>query len=294
MHDINGAITALITPFDNNNKVDIESLSDLVSWQINEGIHGLLPCGTTGEISTLSQEEYKLIVKTCTTVANKRVPVIVGAGSNDTYKVINMTNESSKLGADAVLVVTPFYNKPTQDCIYEHFKIIHDNTSLPIIVYDIPSRTSVAIENHTLIRISALKKIIGIKDATALITRPLDLKNKIKNDFTWLSGNDDSSLALNLYGGKGCISVLSNIFPKLCAKMQELSLKGKHIEAVTIYKKLHHFNDVLFKETNPIPIKWALHKLRNYKPLLRRPLKEASPELQNAINIALEDYLYTD
>ena len=214
-----GSIPALITPFENN-KVDFKSFEKIIEFSINNGSNGLVPCGTTGESPTLSHEEHTKIIEECIKIADKRVPIIAGTGSNNTEEAIDYTVHADKSGADAALVVTPYYNKPTQNGLYEHFKLIAEATKLPIIIYNIPGRSIVDMSIDTMIKLSKIENIIGVKDATNDLFRPLLTKSKIKNSFCFLSGEDGTALAFLAQGGHGCISVTANVAPKLCSKMQ--------------------------------------------------------------------------
>lgn len=276
---LHGLFTALVTPFDKNGAIDENALCGLVEWQICEGIHGLVPCGTTGESSTLTFEEYCKVIQLCVEIANKRVPIVAGVGSNSTTEVIKKAKYVESIGADAVLVVAPYYNKPTQDGLYGHFKAIHDNTDIPIILYNVPGRCAVDIADTTIAKIMELERVIGVKDATGDLNRPLSLKRLVKKEISLLSGEDATALAFNIHGGCGCISVIANIVPKLCAELQNLFLKKQFEEAIELNKRLFPLNKVLFCETNPIPVKYGISLLKpNISSNLRLPLMEANED----------------
>jgi 4-hydroxy-tetrahydrodipicolinate synthase len=255
-----GSFTALVTPF-KNGKVDEDSFSRLVDWQIKQGIHGLVPVGTTGESPTLSHDEHKRVVELCIEVAAKRVPVIAGAGSNSTAEAIDFTKHAKKCGADAVLHSTGYYNKPTQEGLYQHFKAISEAVDLPIIVYNVPVRTIVDIQAATFARIAKLKNVKGIKDATANVARMSQHRQLISESLSYLSGEDGTALGFNAHGGHGCISVTSNVAPKLCAEFQNACLAGDYKKALALHDRLMPLHDALFIETNPAPVKYAAYRL---------------------------------
>ena len=232
-----GSIPALITPFKNNN-IDYDSFYKIIDWSIEQGSHGFVPCGTTGESPTLSHEEHKKVVEECIRMVDKRVPVIAGTGSNNTVEAIDFTNHAEKSGADGVLVVTPYYNKPTQEGLFYHYKKISDSTKLPIIIYNIPSRSVVDMTIDTMVKLSKLDNIIGVKDATNDLFRPLLTRAFIKKKFCYLSGEDGTVVAYLSQGGQGCISVTANIAPKLCAKLHNDWREGKFEQVFSINLKL--------------------------------------------------------
>src|SRR5688500_4484797 len=226
-----GSYTALVTPF-KNGSLDEAGFRALVNWQIQEGAHGLVPVGTTGESPTLSHDEHHKVVEWCVEEAKGRVPVIAGAGSNSTREAVSLAKHAEKAGADAVLVVTPYYNKPTQEGMYQHFKAVNDAIGIPIIIYNIPPRSVVDMSVETMARLYELKNIAGVKDATANIGRVSQQRHALGPDFIQLSGEDMTALAYNAAGGHGCISVVSNVAPRLCAEMQDLSLSGDYAGAL--------------------------------------------------------------
>jgi len=266
-----GSIPALITPFKNGN-IDYESFYKIIEWSLSEGSHGFVPCGTTGESPTLSHQEHIKVVDECVRIVDKRVPVIAGTGSNNTVEAIEFTNHAEKSGADAALVVTPYYNKPTQEGLQAHFKKIAESTSLPIIIYNIPGRSIVDMTIDTTSVLSNISNIVGVKDATNDLFRPLLTQTKIQNDFCYLSGEDGTALAYLAQGGQGCISVTANIAPKLCSDMQNLWRERKINLAQDINIKLSKIHHVLFIESSPGPVKYAAELLNLCSAETRLPL----------------------
>ncbi len=281
-----GSLVALITPF-RNGAVDEKRYQSFVEWQITEGTHGVIPCGTTGESPTLSHEEHKRVVELCVEVAKGRIPVIAGTGSNSTAEAIDFTRHAKKAGADAALVVTPYYNKPTQEGLYQHYKAIHDAVELPIIIYNIPARCVIDMSVATMARLALLPNIIGVKDATNDLARPLRTRAAIGPDFTILSGEDVTTLALLAQGGDGCISVTANIAPRACAKMHESWQKGDLAGAMQINERLGPLHDALFVETSPAPVKYAASLLEKSSPEVRLPLVAASVAAQQQVREAM-------
>ena len=266
-----GSIPALITPFKNGN-IDYESFYKIIEWSLSEGSHGFVPCGTTGESPTLSHQEHIKVVDECVRIVDKRVPVIAGTGSNNTIEAIEFTNHAEKSGADAALVVTPYYNKPTQEGLQAHFKKIAESTSLPIIIYNIPGRSIVDMTIDTMSVLSNISNIVGVKDATNDLFRPLLTQTKIQKDFCYLSGEDGTALAYLAQGGQGCISVTANIAPKLCSDMQNLWRERKINLAQDINIKLSKIHHVLFVESSPGPVKYAAELLNLCSAETRLPL----------------------
>ena len=266
-----GSIPALITPFKNGN-IDYESFYKIIEWSLSEGSHGFVPCGTTGESPTLSHQEHIKVVDECVRIVDKRVPVIAGTGSNNTVEAIEFTNHAEKSGADAALVVTPYYNKPTQEGLQAHFKKIAESTSLPIIIYNIPGRSIVDMTIDTMSVLSKISNIVGVKDATNDLFRPLLTQTKIQKDFCYLSGEDGTALAYLAQGGQGCISVTANIAPKLCSDMQNLWRERKINLAQDINIKLSKIHHVLFIESSPGPVKYAAELLNLCSAETRLPL----------------------
>jgi 4-hydroxy-tetrahydrodipicolinate synthase len=266
-----GSFTALITPF-KNGSLDEKAFRNLVEWQIAEGTHGLVPVGTTGESPTLSHDEHKLVVEWCVDQAKGRVPVIAGAGSNATKEAIELSQHAEQAGADAVLVVAPYYNKPTQEGLYQHFKAINDAIGIPIIMYNIPARSIIDISVDTMKRLYELKNIAGVKDATANLARISQQREAMGPDFNQLSGEDITCLGFMAHGGHGCISVTSNIAPRLCAEFQNACLKGDFASALKIQDKLAPLHINLFVEASPAPVKYAASQLGKCEERLRLPL----------------------
>jgi 4-hydroxy-tetrahydrodipicolinate synthase len=255
-----GSNTALITPF-KDGVVDERGFQNLVEWQIAEGTHGLVPVGTTGESPTLSHEEHKRVVELCVEAAKGRVPVIAGAGSNSTDEAIDLTRHAKKVGASATLHSTGYYNKPTQEGLYRHFKAISDAVDLPIIIYNVPPRTIVDIQVPTLARCAELKNVVGIKDATANVARVSQQRLACGKQFIQLSGEDATALGFMAHGGNGCISVTANVAPRLCSDFQKACMKGDYNTALDLHERLMPLHDALFVETNPGPVKYAAFRL---------------------------------
>ena len=282
-----GSFTALITPF-KGGSLDEDAFRRIVEWQISEGTHGLVPVGTTGESPTLSHEEHKRVVELCVETAKGRVPVIAGAGSNSTSEAIDFTRHAKKVGADAVLVVTPYYNKPTQEGLYQHFKAINDAVDIPIIIYNIPGRSVVDMSVDTMARCFALKNVVGVKDATANLARALAAaRRRCGPDFIQLSGEDATALGFMAHGGHGCISVASNIAPRLCAEFQNACLAGDYKTALALQDRLMPLHDALFCETNPGPVKYAASRLGLCEAEVRLPLVPITQASQRIVDAAL-------
>jgi 4-hydroxy-tetrahydrodipicolinate synthase len=266
-----GSMTALVTPF-KNGKVDEAAFRGHVDWQIAQGTHGLVPVGTTGESPTLSHAEHKSVVEWCISEAKGRVPVIAGAGSNNTNEAVELSRHAEKAGADAVLIVTPYYNKPNQEGLYQHYKAINDAIGIPIIIYNIPPRSIVDVSVDTMARLYELKNIVGVKDATGNIVRVSQQRQAMGPDFIQLSGEDATALAFNVHGGHGCISVSSNVAPKACADFQNASLSGDYAKALTYQDKLFPLHSALFVEPNPAGPKYALSVLGRMSDEVRLPM----------------------
>lgn len=282
-----GSITALITPF-RNGKFDEAAYSRFVEWQIIEGTHGLVPVGTTGESPTLDFDEHKRVISLTVDVAKKRVPVIAGTGSNSTDEAIELSQYAEKAGADAVLIVTPYYNKPTQEGLYQHYKAINDAISIPIIIYNIPGRSIVDMSVATMARLFELKNIAGVKDATANLARPSQTRAALGPTFCQLSGEDATALGFMAHGGAGCISVASNVAPRLCAEFQNACMAGDFKKALTLQDRLMPLHEVLFIETNPGPVKYAVSRLGFGTPDMRLPMWPISEASRNAIDTVLD------
>ena len=282
-----GVNTALITPF-KDGQIDKIALRDLVNWQIQQGVHGLVPVGTTGESPTLSHEEHDEVIEITVTEAAGRVPVIAGAGSNNTSEAIRLAKHAEEVGANAVLIVSPYYNKPTQQGLKAHFLSIADElSSIPLIVYDIPGRSVVSVKDELLAELAKHKNIIGVKDATGDAARPARLSNLIGDDFCQLSGDDATAFSYLASGGHGMISVVSNIAPKLYSDMYNSFCAGDIKTGMEINKKLMALHDGLFCEASPAPVKYAAERLRLCKSELRLPLVSVSDEAKKIIDKAL-------
>jgi 4-hydroxy-tetrahydrodipicolinate synthase len=281
-----GSFTALVTPF-KNGSIDEKAFRELVAWQIAEGTQGLVPVGTTGESPTLTHEEHRQVVEWCVKEANGRVPVVAGAGSNSTKEAIGLARHAEECGADAVLVVTPYYNKPTQEGLYQHFKAINDAIGIPIIVYNIPPRSVIDMSVDTMKRLFELPNIAGVKDATANMARVTQQRAEIGEDFNQLSGEDVTALGFMAHGGHGCISVTSNVAPRLCAEFQAACLKGDFAAALKLQDKLAPLHINLFIEASPAPIKYALSLIGKCANMLRLPMVPASERAQVAVRQAM-------
>ena len=281
-----GSFTALVTPF-KNGSVDEASFRALVDWQIAEGTQGLVPVGTTGESPTLSHEEHNAVVEWCIDQAKGRVPVVAGAGSNSTKEAIALARHAEGAGADAVLVVTPYYNKPTQEGLYQHFKAINDAIGIPIIIYNIPPRSVVDMSVDTMTRLFELKNIAGVKDATANLARVSQQRAAMGEGFIQLSGEDATALGFMAHGGHGCISVTSNVAPRLCAEFQASCLKGDYAGALTIQDQLMPLHSALFVETSPSPIKYALSLIGKCAETVRLPMVPVGPKTREAVRDAM-------
>lgn len=282
-----GSIPALITPF-RNGGIDDEGFQAFVEWQIEEGTHGLVPVGTTGESPTLTHDEHKRVVSLCIEAAASRVPVIAGAGSNSTAEAIDFAKHAKAAGADAVLSVTPYYNKPTQDGLYAHYKAIHDAVDIPIVVYNVPGRTSSNISVETLAQLSKdCPNVVGVKDATADLTRPSLQREASGPDFIQLSGEDGTALGFNAHGGIGCISVTANVAPRLCAQFQEACLEGDYKTALSLQDRLMPLHKALFVETSPAPVKYAVSVLGRASDHVRLPLMAASEAARETVRKAM-------
>ena len=282
-----GSITALITPF-NGNKVDYDTFGKFIEWQIEQGTHGIVPCGTTGESPTLNHDDHNEVIAFAIKQAKGRIPVIAGTGSNSTEEAIDMSKTAEKAGADALLIVSPYYNKPSQEGLFQHFKAINDAVGIPIIIYNIPGRSVVDIQDATLIRMLELKNIKGMKDATGNLDRISNLRPYTSSDFCYLGGDDGLALAFNALGACGTISVSSNVAPKLCAELQNLSLAGDYKKALEIHDKLIPLHRTMFCETSPAPAKYAAKLLGFGNGEVRLPLVAASDSAKNQVEKALK------
>lgn len=287
MPPFQGSITALITPF-KDDKVDAKAFQNLVEWQIDQGTHGLVPCGTTGESPTLTHDEHKQVIELCIEAAAGRVPVIAGTGSNSTAEAVELTRHAKTAGADGVLVVTPYYNKPTQEGLYLHYKAINDSADIPIVIYNIPGRSVVDMSVETMVRLFKLNNIVGVKDATASMARVSQQRAALGTDFVQLSGEDATALGFMAHGGHGCISVTANVAPALCSEFQLACLAGNFRLALQLQDRLMPLHDALFVESNPGPVKYAASKLGLCNGETRLPLAPLMPASRKKVDDALE------
>jgi 4-hydroxy-tetrahydrodipicolinate synthase len=281
-----GSLVALITPFQDG-AVDETAFQEHVAWQIGQGTHGLVPCGTTGESPALEHDEQERLIALCVEVAKGRAPVIAGTGSNSTAHTIAATRAAKAAGADAALIVCPYYNKPTQEGLYQHFKAVHDAVDLPIIIYNIPGRSAVDMSNATMARLAKLPNIVGVKDATNDLARPLKMRVEIGQEFCLLSGEDGTAVAYLAQGGDGCISVTANVAPRLCSEMHEAWQKGDVATVRRINERLIPLHDALFVETSPAPVKYAASLLGRCTAEVRQPLCQLMPETQEKVQRAM-------
>ena len=271
MPPFQGSITALITPF-KDGSLDEAAFRKLVDWQIDQGTHGLVPCGTTGESPTLDHDEHRRVIELCIEAAGGRVPVIAGTGSNSTAEAVELTRHAESAGADGVLAVTPYYNKPTQEGLYLHYNAINAAADIPIVIYNIPSRSVVDMSVETMARLFKLKNIVGVKDATANLARVSQQRAAMGHEFVQLSGEDATALGFNAHGGIGCISVTANIAPALCSEFQLACLGGNFKRALELQDRLMPLHEALFVESNPGPAKYAASKLGLCEEDTRLPL----------------------
>ncbi len=283
---IKGSIPALITPM-RGGKVDEAAFRKLISWQIAEGSHGLVPCGTTGESPTLSHEEHRRVTEICIEEANGRVPVIAGAGSNSTAEAISLAQHAKKAGADAVLCATGYYNKPSQEGLYRHYAALAEAVDIPILLYNIPGRAIVDISVETMGRLSKIANIVGVKDATANLARPIRERAACGRNWRLISGEDATTLAYMAHGGHGCISVTANVAPRLCAEFQNACMKGDFASALVMHDRLMPLHDALFVEPSPAPVKYAGSLLGLCTDEVRLPLVAATDGARALIRAAL-------
>lgn len=281
-----GSFTALITPFKNGG-IDEQAFQKFVEWQIDQGSHGLVPVGTTGESPTLSHDEHKRVVELCIETAAGRVPVIAGAGSNSTAEAVDFSRHAEKAGADGVLIVTPYYNKPTQEGLYQHYKAINDAIRIPIIIYNIPGRSVIDMSVDTMARLFKLENISGVKDATADMARTSQQRGAMGPAFNQLTGEDGSALGFMAHGGDGAISVTANVAPAHCAEFQNACLDGEFGRALEIQDRLMPLHDALFVESNPGPVKYAAERLGLCSSNTRLPLAPLSDAAKKVVDDAL-------
>jgi len=284
-----GSNVALITPF-KNNKLDVEAYIELIHFQINNGTNSIIPAGTTGESPTLSHVEHQKVIELCIKESNGKNPIIAGTGSNSTEEAISLTTHAEKVGADGALIVTPYYNKPTQEGLYQHYKAINDKCGIPILIYNIPGRSVIDMSVETMARLFELRNIVGVKDATGDLDRVDQQRKKMGKDFIQLTGNDDNALEFNKRGGVGAISVTANIAPKLCSNFQNLSVSStedKNNEAEKLDKILQPIHNSMFIESNPSPVKYAAKLLKLCDDEVRLPLVKVTESTKEIIKKAL-------
>lgn len=286
---IQGAIVAIVTPF-RNGQVDEDKYRELIEFQIEQGTHGIVPCGTTGESATLSHAEHKRVVEICLDQVKKRVPVIAGTGSNNTAEALELTKHAEAAGADAALMISPYYNKPTQEGIYQHFKMIAENTKIPIIVYNVPGRTALNMLPETVARLAEFPNIIGIKEATGDLNQGAKVIRLCPDDFIVLSGDDFTAFPLMCIGGRGVISVVSNVVPADMAAMCTAALAGDYAKAKALHYKMFPLMEAMFFETNPVPAKTALKFLGKITGEVRLPLCAMSPANEARLRQVMVQY----
>ena len=286
---IQGSIVAIVTPMFEDGRVDWKSLEKLVEWHIEQGTNSIVAVGTTGEASTLSVAEHAEVIKEIIRVANKRIPIIAGTGANSTLEAIELTKEAKQLGADAALLVTPYYNKPTQEGLYQHYKAVAETVDLPIILYNVPGRTGVDMHNETAIRLADIPQIVGIKDATGDIPRGQELLEGLKGkDMVVYSGDDATANQLIQLGAQGNISVTANIAPKIMSELCAAALAGEVDTAKQLDDQVAKLNNILFCESNPIPVKWALHEMELIGTGIRLPLTPLAEQYRTPLREELK------
>lgn len=281
-----GSYTAMVTPF-KNGELDEVSLRRNVNFQIENGTHGLVPVGTTGESPTVTEEEHKRVIQVVVEESAGRVPVMAGAGSNNPVEALAFAKAAEQSGADGILCVAGYYNRPSQEGLYQHFKFIHDASKLPIVIYNIPPRAIVDIQPETLARLAQLPRVVGVKDATGDLARPSIEKHLIGNDFSYLSGEDLTAIAYNSVGGKGCISVTSNVAPKLCSELQLACQQGDYIKAQAIHERLVPLHQALFTEPSPAGIKYAMSLIDLCTDDVRLPIMPLQADSKENIKAAM-------
>jgi 4-hydroxy-tetrahydrodipicolinate synthase len=286
---ITGSLVAIVTPMHDDGSLDLEAYRRLIDWHIAEGTHGIVAVGTTGESPTVDHDEHCLLIKTAVEAARGRVPVIAGTGGNSTAEAIELTHYAKQAGADATLQVVPYYNKPTQEGLYQHFRKVAETCGLPVILYNVPGRTVADLSNETTLRLAQVPGIVGLKDATGDLARAADLLRRLPAGFAVYSGNDDSALSLMLLGGHGVISVVANVVPRLFSQMCRAALDGDLPRARQLNNQQLPLAFRLFVEANPIPVKWALARMGRIPPGLRLPLVPLSAASQTAVEAALRE-----
>lgn len=287
---LQGSIVALITPMKEDGNIDKQAFTQLIEWHIQSGTNAISIAGTTGESSTLSHKEHTQLLKLALEVSQGRIHIMAGAGSNNTKEAISLTQEAQQLGANSVLSIVPYYNKPSQEGMFAHFKAIAQSSDIPIILYNVPGRTVVDLNNDTVLSLAELKNIVGLKDATGHIARACDLLKRVPKDFALYSGDDPSSLAFMLCGGHGVVSVCANIFPQLFAKMCQAALNKDVQKARELNKQLQVVYPILFYEPSPAVTKWILYKMKKCGLQTRLPIMQLSPSMQKVVEKTLEPF----
>ncbi len=291
MASIGGSIVAIVTPFTRDGAVDEERLRELVEFHISSGTHGIVPCGTTGESATLSHEEHREVIRIVVDQVKGRVPVIAGAGSNSTAESLSLVQFAKEVKADAALVITPYYNKPTQEGLFRHYSYLAKEADFPMVIYNVPGRTGVDILPSTIGRLSKLPQVIGVKEATGSIRRATEVLLAVeKEDFALLSGDDFIVYPFLCVGGKGVISVVANVVPELMAGLVNAFNEGNHQRALELHNRLMPMSEAMFYETNPIPVKTALGMMGKIEPHLRLPLCEMSQTNKERLSKVLESF----
>jgi 4-hydroxy-tetrahydrodipicolinate synthase len=283
-----GSIPAVITPFDKNHDIDFDSLEKHINFLIDEGSHGLVSCGTTGESPTLDHDEHKKVTEFIIKKSNSRVPVMAGCGSNSTTETLDLVDHAKKSKADAALLVTPYYNKPSEDGLFKHYKFISEKINLPIYLYDIPGRSIVRLSINLIKKLSKIKNIIGIKDATSDLSSPMEVRRSCGKNFIQLSGEDATFLAFLMNGGTGCISVTANVVPKISSQIYESWKNKDFIKSMELNHLLYPLNNALFLQSSPCPVKYALSKMNKCSNILRLPLTPVNEDTMNEIDLVLK------
>jgi len=286
---IKGSIVAIVTPMTADGSLDYQALDALIDWHIAEGTDGIVIVGTTGESATVTVEEHCALIKACVDRVDGRIPVIAGSGGNSTAEAIELSRYAKEAGADATLQVVPYYNRPTQEGMYRHFKAIAEAVDLPVILYNVPGRTVADMSNETILRLAAIENIIGVKDATGNIGRGIDLLRLAPSDFAIFSGDDPTAMALMLAGGKGNISVTANVAPRAMADMCRAAMSGEIAKAIEINNRVFPLHQKLFVEPNPVPVKWALAEMKRMPAGIRLPLVPLAEEFHATVRAALRD-----
>jgi 4-hydroxy-tetrahydrodipicolinate synthase len=286
---LTGSLVAIVTPMMDDGALDLDAYRRLIEWHIAEGTHGIVAVGTTGESPTVNHDEHCELVRVAVETARRRVPVIAGTGGNSTAEAIELTSYAKRIGADYTLQVVPYYNKPTQEGMYQHFRKVAETVDLPVILYNVPSRTVADLANDTTLRLAQIPNIVGLKDATGDMLRAADLLKRAPKNFSLLSGNDDSCLALMLLGGHGVISVTANVAPRQMSEMCRAALAAELARARAVNAQLLPLHVKLFVEANPIPLKWALEKMGRIKGGLRLPLVRLSAQYEATVAAALRE-----